>query len=157
MSSQAEYVKISVRLSKKTDYSQALDNLTYLHNFKLLDNMGNEIVQTADDPLTENTDETVTVIKNTPDNIYVYIVLKSMLESSENIYSIPVQFSVYSGNNDTFERRNGVSYDMEYSNYKVQITAGLLENRTDAASLPNSDKTDHIIYTNARLYSEVIS
>ena len=65
--------------------------------------------------------------------------------------------------NNTFQsesyqsEKNSVSNDMEYSNYKVLVTVGLLEtNNLNESPLPNSGAQDHIIYTNAKLYSEVI-
>ena len=68
---------------------------------------------------------------------------------------IPINFKVYSGA-ASFEGVNSAERDMQYSNYKVHVTVGLLATRTSESVLPNSDGQDHILYTNARIYSEVI-
>ena len=169
--SEANFVKISIKLSKKSNYNTSLPIGTYLNDFKVLDNGGDVIEQNDDDPETEGVNESNNVIVTTDSedpNVYVYIVPKAMVESSENIYSIPIHFRAWSGNNSHFESINGLTideedensatYDMEYSNYKVQLKVGLLKtNNPSETPLKNSEKTDHIIYTNARLYSEVIS
>lgn len=175
LNSDADYVKIRIKLSKKSDYSTSLDILTYLNEFKLLDNGGHVIQQIDDDPNTDGTNEDngITVTTDSADsNVVVYIVPKTLLESSENIYSIPIQFKVWSGNSTNFEGKNGTHtdpndvaspvYDMEYSNYKVLVTVCLLATDSETGlpleiPLKNSEKSDHIIYTNAKLYSEVIS
>ena len=171
MISDANYVKISVKLSKKSNYSTSLDILTYLSDFKILDKDGNVIRQVNDDPNTEEINEAndITVTTDSTDpNVIVYIVPKALLESSESIFTIPINFKVLSGNNNGFEGKNGThtdpndntspTYNMEYSNYKVLVTVGLLNtNNSSETPLKNSDKSDHIIYTNAKLYSEVIS
>ena len=80
-----------------------------------------------------------------------------MLRCTAGEYYIPINFKAYSGNNASFEQKNSASNDMEYSNYKVLVTVGLLEtNNLNESPLPNSGAQDHIIYTNAKLYSEVI-
>lgn len=169
--SDANYVKISVKLSKKSAYVTSLDIPTYLSDFKILDKDGNVIRQVNDDPNTEEINEAndITVTTDSTDpNVIVYIVPKALLESSENIFTIPINFKVLSGNNNGFEGKNGThtdpndntspTYNMEYSNYKVLVTVGLLNtNSSSETPLNNSDKSDHIIYTNAKLYSEVIS
>ena len=98
------------------------------------------------------------IILDDPSKIYTYIIPREKVETIDgNIFSIPINFKAYGGKNNNFEGKNSSSYDMEYSNYKVEVTMGLLENKNDNNWLQNSDKKDHIIYTNARIYSNVIS
>jgi hypothetical protein len=159
------YVKITVKLSKKgeadeTDpYTTALKISDYLADFEILDKNGHAFEETLDDPSTEDVDEGITVTKNSSDNIYTYIVPKDMLDTlSDDEFYIPINFKAYSGNNLTFEGKNSgeTPKDMQYSNYKVHVTVGLLATRTSESVLPNSDGQDHIIYTNAKIHSEVI-
>lgn len=159
LKSSGKFVKITVKLSKKGEsgetapYTTALKISDYLTGFEILDKNGDAFETTADDPATTDVDESVTVITNSDDNIYTYIVPKDMLDTlSDDEYYIPINFKAYSGNNATFEDKN-----MQYSNYKVLVTVGLLtSNSTTEAMLQNSDGTDHIIYTNAKIHSEVI-
>ena len=52
---------------------------------------------------------------------------------------------------------NNTTADMQYSNYKVKVTVGLLKTgSTTEAVLNNSDKIDHVIYTNAKVIAGVI-
>ena len=147
LKSNANYVKITVKLSKKKDYAEPLDIPTYLKDFELLDNRENVIT---------NSDDDTTVITNSSDLIYTYIVPKERLEISDNVYYIPINFKTYSGHNSSLENKSGK--DMEYSNYKVLVNVGLLiNNSTTETPLQNSDAYDHIIYTNARLHSDVIA
>ncbi len=155
--SSAHYVKISVKLSKKSSYETALDIPTYLDDFEILDKDDNQITQVDDDPATTEENEGNDVTFDNTGNVYTFIVPKEMLKCTAGEYYIPINFKAYSGNNASFEQKNSVSNDMEYSNYKVLVTVGLLEtNNLNESPLPNSGAQDHIIYTNAKLYSEVI-
>ena len=158
---QANYVKITVHLSKKDDgYSEALNIPKYLSDFKLIDKNGAEITQ--DDYVdAENPGNDTLVIKNAVSNVYTYIIPLSRLKTvSQDAYSIPIEFKAYSGKNTDYEDKNtgnNTTTDMQYSNYKVKVTVGLLTTKsTSEAVLNNSDKFDHVIYTNAKLISEVI-
>ncbi|MBQ8119578.1 MAG: hypothetical protein IJ172_02180 [Ruminococcus sp.] len=158
----AHYVRVKVKLSRKTTsdngvtaYSSSLNIDNYLYDFKLLDKNENKIKQEADDEETPE-DESNNVIEyndSTDSNIKCYIIPIEMLDNpSTDLYVIPVHFKAWSGNNDKFEDN-----DYLYSNYKVELSVELLKTGEKTANkLPNSDKSDHIIYTNAKLCSEVI-
>ena len=150
---EADYVKITVKLSKKSNYNTALNISTYLDDFKILDKYDNPIGQIVNNPDTTEDETDVIVVKNDASNIYTYIVPKNLLkELSPDAYTIPIQFRAYSGNNTDFQGKN-----LEYSNYRVTVTVGLLATKNiNATILNHSDGSDHIIYTNARLYSDVI-
>lgn len=120
MKSRANYLKIMIKLSKKSNYNNALDIPTYLTDFALYDNNGH--------PIVSNDENTINL--NNPSKVYTYIVPKSTVQISDDVYSIPIKFKAYSGNNSSFETKSGdPSPDMQYSNYKVEVTAGLLENK----------------------------
>ena len=168
----ARFVKIMIKLSKKqSNYHTALDIPTYLKDFELLDNQNHPIVilPETDDQTTTDVDEAevnhnineannYSIILDDTSKIYTYIIPRAKVETIDgNIFSIPINFKAYGGKNSNFEEKNSPSYDMEYSNYKVEVAMGLLENKNDNNWLQNSDKKDHIIYTNARIYSNVIS
>ena len=168
----ARFVKIMIKLSKKqSNYQTALDIPTYLKDFELLDNQNHPIVilPETDDQTTTDVDEAevnhnineannYSIILDDTSKIYTYIIPRAKVETIDgNIFSIPINFKAYGGKNSNFEEKNSPSYDMEYSNYKVEVAMGLLENKNDNNWLQNSDKKDHIIYTNARIYSNVIS
>ena len=156
---EANYIMLTIKLSKKDDgYEEALYIPTYLSEFKIFDKNGHEIVQVNDDPETteENESNDTLVTKNAADNIYVYIIPKGNLKETSDEYYIPISFSAYSGNNAAFEGKNDASNDMQYSNYKVLVTVGLLADKNDTTPLNNSDAFDHVIYTNAKLLSEVL-
>lgn len=162
MKNRAHYIKIMIQLSKKSDYNQALDIPTYLKDFELYNNDGEPIVilDTNDSEHPENAainaanDYSIDLTNSS--KIYTYIIPKEKVEISDDVYSIPIKFKAYSGNNSSFETKTGTpAPDMQYSNYKVQVTAGLLETK-NGDWLQNSNKTKHIIYTNAKIYSDII-
>lgn len=77
---------------------------------------------------------------------------------SENVYKIPINFKAYTGYNNKFEQINDDDeMDMEYSNYRITVTVGLLEKSVDTSVLTNSAADDHVIYTNARLISDIVT
>ena len=144
----ANYVKIQVKLSKKNDYDAALDIPTYLDGFELLDKDGNDIKQ--------NLSKNIKVEKNAATHVYTYIVPKTVLKTvSDNVYFIPINFNAYTGYTNSFEKKNGA--DMQYSNYRMTVTVGLLEKAEDTEVMTNSSAFDHVIYTNARLISDIVT
>ena len=144
----ARYVVLTIQLSKKDNYSSYLNISDYLFDFKLFGNG-------EDDPSTEDVDESVIEIASTEDGVIKYIIPIDNIQSfSENDFYIPIWYKVYSGDNNTFEKKDGK--DMQYSNYKVLVTAGLLET-IDGDPMTDSVAYDHIIYTNAKIHSEVIT
>lgn len=150
----ANFVKIQVKLSKKSDYSEPLDIPTYLKDYELLDVNENDISESDES-------RNIYVDKNTTTHIYTYIVPKTELQTvSENVYRIPINFKAYTGYNTDFERKTGEGIDMQYSNYKVTVTVGLLEENTkdsNSTAMTNSADDDHVIYTNARLISDIVT
>ena len=149
LKSRGHYLKIVVQLSKKADYSQALYIPTYLNNFELYDKDDDDISSTD-----AGRDITVTKpAEESGDYLYTYIIPIEELDGENDSYVIPISFDVYTGANSGFESKTGK--DMQYSNYRVTVTVGMLETST-GSYLTNSDATDWVVYTNARLISDVI-
>ncbi|MBQ7153448.1 MAG: hypothetical protein IJR83_05880, partial [Clostridia bacterium] len=138
----ARYIKLTITLAKKSDnYEEALRIPDYLFDFEVLDKNGDSVEETSG-----------------TDTSYSFIILLSDLEETDPgsySYYIPINFKVYSGNNSDFEHKVGDS-NMEYSNYRVIVTAGLLGENVEAGIMTGSDGSDHIVYTNAKIHSEVI-
>lgn len=149
LKSRGHYLKVVVQLSKKADYSQALYIPTYLNNFELYDKDDDDISST-------DAERDITVTKPaeaSEDYLYTYIIPIEELDGENDSYVIPISFDVYTGANSGFESKAGK--DMQYSNYRVTVTVGMLETST-GSYLTNSDATDWVVYTNARLISDVI-
>lgn len=153
--SEANFAMITVKLfNKQDDYSSALNMSQYLNNFELIGKNDSVIVNTADDPATEDIVDPI-IVDTSSANEYVYIIPLSKLQTvsqSGDDYYIPIYFNAYSGNNSNFEGK-----DFVYSNYKVLVTADLLKTQDPSSKLPNSYGYDHIIYTNAKIESEIIA
>ncbi|MGN0632662.1 MAG: hypothetical protein ACI4JW_02225 [Oscillospiraceae bacterium] len=74
--------------------------------------------------------------------------LKDELVFENNIFEINTGYTVITGSN--FEAKG-----FTYSNYKVLMTVSLLYENGDPVT--NSSCSDHIIYTNARIYTEFLN
>lgn len=92
------------------------------------------------------------------DTDFVYYVNCTKDDFTGNIYYIPIYFQVYTGDNSKFENTTyGGSTHRYYSNYMVKIKVELFDGTDGNGTLiPGSDIDDHIIYTNARIYSETV-
>ena len=64
-----------------------------------------------------------------------------------NIFKIPTAYTVKSG--EEFENENKL-----YSNYKVLMSVQLLDDNKNP--IANSSCDDYIVYTNAKIYTELI-
>ncbi|SEF92070.1 hypothetical protein SAMN04487934_10534 [Eubacterium ruminantium] len=101
-----------------------------------------------------NSASSATVVTTKNSTIYKVRIHKSKLKiqaQTEGIYYIPIQFKVYTGN--TKFKTGG----LQYSNYKVSLTAATYPaiDSPDNAYSKSSYDYDHLIYTNARVLSEV--
>ncbi|MGN0618160.1 MAG: hypothetical protein ACI4J7_03980, partial [Ruminiclostridium sp.] len=82
------------------------------------------------------------------DVFYTVIADISELTSEANSFEIPTSYSVITG--DEFEKNTKV-----YANYKVVLEAQLLDE--SGSSIDNTICSDYIIYTNAKIFTEMIS
>lgn len=144
--SNAEYMKIEVELSAKDNegkYSTTLPISTYFQSFALLDKTGTSVV--TDTPVG------ATFAEETTTHVYSYVIpigdVKSMGDDSYE-YEVPINFEVKTGT--SFENNN-----MVYANYRVHVTVSLLG--ANHAPLRGSDAKDWIIYTNARIYRDIVT
>ena len=95
---------------------------------------------------------------DTSGNEYTYIIpLENLQTVATDVYRIPINFKAYTGYSDNFEKKNNSgTIDMQYSNYRITMTVGLMKTSADTSVLMNSDKSDFVIYTNARLLSDIV-
>ncbi|MGN0578481.1 MAG: hypothetical protein ACI4J4_07665, partial [Ruminiclostridium sp.] len=80
--------------------------------------------------------------------VYSLTVPKGDLNSEANSFEIPTAYSVITG--EEFEEQNKV-----YANYRVTLEAQLLDE--SGSSIDNTLCSDYIIYTNAKIFTEMIS
>ena len=80
--------------------------------------------------------------------VYSLTVPKGDLNSEANSFEIPTAYSVITG--DEFETSNKL-----YANYKVTLEAQLLDESGN--SIDNTLCSDYIIYTNAKIFTDMIS
>jgi hypothetical protein len=92
------------------------------------------------------------------DTDFVYYVDCTKDDFSGNIYYIPICFQVYTGDNNKFEDTTyGANVHRYYSNYMVKIKVELYdETEGNGKMIPGSDIDDHIIYTNTKIYSDIV-
>lgn len=96
-------------------------------------------------------------IRNTSDaKKWVFMYPKSTFAIESQTYQIPISYSVYTGNTPAFEQSS-----RKYSNYEVKITASMWrdggEGEETYVYVPNSENSDYIKYTNARIYIERVN
>ena len=143
----AHYIKIIIKLSKKSNYATALNIPTYLTGYELLNKNNVNVHNTS-------------CLISTAGNEYTYVIpLEDLQTISTDVYKIPVNFKAYTGYNTDFERKNDEANnaDMEYSNYRITMTVGLMKTANDSSVLLLSDKPDYVVYTNARLLSDIVT
>ena len=128
----AEKVKLTLSLYQKDNekvYNQ-VDIDQYLTDVKI---NGNKITQTT----------------AADKNVYSVELKKSDLKLEANSFEIPTSYSVITG--DEFEQ----SRVKMYANYKVKLEAQLLD--SGGGSIDNTICSDYIIYTNAKIYTDMIT
>ncbi len=91
-------------------------------------------------------DGTLNTIAGT--NVYEFIFEREALKYEAGSFEVETNYSVKTG--PVFESENRT-----YSNYKVLLEAQLVDSGGNI--IANSGCTDHIIYTNARIYTNMIS
>ena len=150
-----EYVELAFSLSKRSNYNSALPIESYLDGVTIYgsdqDSDGTEDViflQTADSITTGDNRRTD---KGTTE--YKVRVKKNLLKTQPGgAFIIPIHFNVKTGDL-LFNAQTG---GLEYSNYKVTITAKMYSTIDGNEPLAVSQASDHIIYTNARVVPSVI-
>ncbi len=153
----AEYILCEIELEQKTkngeSYASMPDISTYINNFNVCGKA-------------TGTDATVVYRDDTSGSKYTFILKRSLVDSSvaTNVYTIPINFTVYTGDNTSFEQKNGGG--LQYGNYKVKLSTTLLNSYTETTTngittlsldtIGKSNANDYVIYTNARVYADLI-
>ena len=138
----AKNLRLTIMLSKKTDmydesgaifgveYSQVNDLRKYL----------NEVITVTSGTIYSKSHQ---ISEQSPGKLVVDIPIGSCKGESD-IYSFGVGFQAITGQGFT-----------EYANYRVTVRAELL--KEDGSTIDNSGASDYIVYTNAKVYPEVMS
>lgn len=155
-----DYVELTLTLSKKDNYvapsignptaaGTALPISDYIDDLKIYGADGDD-ENTEDDVIFTQPDETNTD-SSEKKTIYKVRVEKSKLKTrADGIYIIPITYNVKTGN--TLFNTNG----LQYSNYKVSLTAAMYPSLESTKYSKPSYAYDHIIYTNARVLAQII-
>ncbi|MGN0632879.1 MAG: hypothetical protein ACI4JW_03320 [Oscillospiraceae bacterium] len=153
LKSSGEYVEFKISLSSRNGgYSDKLVINQYFENLEIRGNSDEPLLKLENGTLTLTDDSNIKVTSNADGTEYTVRVKKSLLPTlgQDKIYTVKIAYDVYTGNskfnNDGFA----------YSNYMVTLTAALYDSMNSESYSPSSNASDHIIYTNARLQSNVM-
>ena len=92
-----------------------------------------------------STADTFVYVVNDPINVLDY-------DADNKLFKIPVTFAVYTGSNNTFEGSGRY-----YANYMVHLEVKLYDGENAGGNLiGGSTADDHVIYSNAKIFAEVI-
>lgn len=163
------FVELTFELSNKSNYSDYLNISNYLQDIKIygLNSSGAETVLYKSDSNLTDAQQTVTsdglaaaedesnvVVKvDTSDNSKIVLkVRKDYLQKRADDYFVfPIEYNVKTGNT-LFNNNTG---GRMYSNYMVTLTAYTYTSMSSNSAQSVSYATDHLIYTNARVISDV--
>lgn len=138
-----QYVKCKVELLQKDNNGQYQNVAisTYLNNLSVI------------------AGKTPTYSSTTNANQYEYVFSKSnvaQFQNEPNVYKIPIVFDVITGN------KTGFANTLKYANYQVKLTVSAFDTDdssnswADANAMNKSSDSDFVIYTNARIYTDLI-
>ena len=148
-----DYVEFTLKLSNRMDnYTAPLVINVYFKNLQIK-GANDEVLLTLDDGTLTQTDASqIKVTSNATQTEYKVRVHKSKLPTlgQEGLYTADISYDVYTGDNK-FNKD-----DFAYSNYMVTVSGALYDTISSTSYIPSSDDSDHIIYTNAKLQSQVI-
>ena len=158
-----DYVELTLTLSKRDDYVEpsvgdptadgtTLPIGTYLTELTIK-GAGNDVIFDQSKTDAQQSNENIKV--TTTNNIYTIRAKKDQLQTNgEGRYVFPIEYKVYTGDGLFNENAGG----LEYSNYKVSLTAATYSGLDTAQNtyLAPSYTYDHLIYTNARVEEQVI-
>ena len=138
-----QYVKCRVELLQKDNNGQYQNVAisTYLNNLSVI------------------AGKTPTYSSTTNANQYEYVFSKSdvaQFQNEPNVYKIPIVFDVITGN------KTGFASTLKYANYQIKLTVSAFDTDdssnswADANAMNKSSDSDFVIYTNARIYTDLI-
>ena len=139
----AKSMTIKLRMKKKGDNYTA-DHIIYdyIKQNTIVLNDGNGSF--AFDDSTNNKEFVWTILNPTTNADLSY-------DAENQVYSIPITYSIYTGDNENFE-----DVDKDYSNYMVEIEVCLYYDTAATTSIPGTNRRDHVIYTNAKIVTDII-
>ncbi|WP_295072494.1 hypothetical protein [Ruminococcus sp.] len=152
-----DYITLTFSLSKRSNYNTKLQIAEYLTGVTIYGKDGAD-EGTDDDVIFPRPDTSVIPAADlsTSNDSYTYSVTvnKNLLQTnSDGRYVIPIKFNVKTGNSLFKNEADG---GLQYSNYKVTVSAVMCSAVDGTGSLNVSNDDDHIIYTNARVLTSVI-
>ena len=166
LTTKGDYIELTLTLSKKSSYVTPtvgnpvvsgipLEISNYLSGLKIYGKDGvifdqDEILDGSFAPGTG-----VTVSVQDLGTLYKVRVRKDKVETlgeaSDGRYVFDIEYDVKTGDGEDADCWND-----EYSNYKVSVTAAMYPDATESTAQKDSYDFDHIIYTNAKVVSDVI-
>lgn len=148
-----DYVEFTLKLSNRMDnYTAPLVINDYFKNLQIKGANDEVLLELDDGTLTPTDPSQIKVTSNATQTEYKVRVHKSKLPTlgQEGLYTADISYDVYTGDNK-FNKD-----DFAYSNYMVTVSGALYDTISSTSYIPSSDDSDHIIYTNAKLQSQVI-
>ena len=144
-------MKVTVTLRRKADYEDT--GKLPIEQFLVPDSLTLYQKEIGDDRFTKMT---------STDTDFVYYVNCTKNDFNSNIYRIPINFSVYTGDNNLFANKTYMvgeeTKNIYYSNYMVKINVELYDRlNATGTKINGSEANDHIIYTNARMYYDIVA
>ena len=154
-----DYIEMTLKISKKSDYDTALKLSDYVENIKITGLNGTPLFNQATDPdgTVKYDSENKVVIKVTrEDNAYKIRVRKDQIQTignaSDGVYYVPIEFEAFTGD----AKFN--SQSRSYSNYRMTLEMKMYQ--TDDAVenqyLIPTKATDYVVYTNAKVFPDVV-
>lgn len=155
-------MKVTVSLRRKEDYEDT--GKLPIEEFLVPDSLTLYQKEIGDNTFTKM--ESIST-----DTEFSYYVNCTKDDFTGNIYYIPINFSVYTGDNNNFEDTTYETdiYDEDtdttsteysnrfYSNYMVKIEVELFDGENaNGTRIVGSDVNNHIIYTNAKIYYDIV-
>lgn len=154
-----DYIEMTLKISKKSDYDTALKLSDYVENIKITGLNGTPLFNQATDPdgTVKYDSENKVVVKVTrEDNAYKIRMRKDQIQTignaSDGVYYVPVEFEVFTGD----AKFN--SQSRTYSNYRMTLEMKMYQT-ADAAEnqyLIPTKATDYVVYTNAKVFPDVV-
>lgn len=151
-----DYIELTFSLSKRgNNYTENLPIGSYLDGVTIYGNDQNS--DGEDDVIFLQTDESITTgdTRRTDKgmNVYKVRVNKNLLKTQPGGgYMIPIHYHVKTGESLFHHQAGGLAY----SNYKVTVSAKLYATIDGDDFSAVSQASDHIIYTNARVFTSVV-
>ena len=154
LKSSGEYVEFKISLSsRKSNYEDKLAIADYVQNMEIKGIAEEPLLKLENGNLTLKDNNDIKVTKNDAGTEYTLRVKKNMLPTlgDDKIFTAVLSYDVYTGNSKF--NTNGFAY----SNYMITLNVSLYENMNSQNICPSSDSSDYIIYTNARVQSNVMN